>query len=89
MDVTDVDKTPTSRAERSLAFMVAATIGLSVIAFLAVIIGTAVGVRDFGAGVWPVIIFLPIVGLPIGLVFMIVLLIVSTRRRLRDARGSR
>lgn len=89
MDVTDVEKSPTSRAERSLAFMVAATIGLSVLAFLAVIIGTAVGVRDFGSGVWPVIIFLPLVGLPIGLVFMIILLIVSTRRRLRDARGSR
>lgn len=89
VDVTDVEKTPTSRAERSLAFMVASTIGISVLAFLAIIIGTAAGVRDFGSGLWPVIIFLPLIGLPIGLIFMIVLLVVSTRRRLRDARGSR
>ncbi|TAJ47608.1 MAG: hypothetical protein EPO52_12175 [Herbiconiux sp.] len=87
--MTDVEKTPTSRAERSLAFMVASTIGISVLAFLAIIIGTAAGVRDFGSGLWPVIIFLPLIGLPIGLIFMIVLLVVSTRRRLRDARGSR
>jgi hypothetical protein len=68
---------------------VAASIGLSVLAFLATIVGTFVGVRNFGEGLWPTIIMLPLVGLPIGLVFMIALLIVSTRRRLRDARGSR
>jgi 1,4-dihydroxy-2-naphthoate octaprenyltransferase len=87
--VSDEEKTPTSRAERSLAFMVAATIGLSVLAFLAVIVGTLLGVRDFGSGLWPTIIFLPLIGLPIGLVLMIVLLVLNMRRRARDARGSR
>ena len=87
--MSDEEKTPTSRAERSLAFMVAATLGLSVLAFLAVIIGTLAGVRDFGSGIWPTVIFLPLIGLPIGLVFMIILLVLSMRRRLRDARGSR
>jgi hypothetical protein len=87
--VTDADKTPTSRAERSLAFMVAASIGLSVLAFLAVIIATLAGVRDFDGGLWPTIILLPLFGLPIGLVLMIVLLVLSTRRRLRDARGGK
>ncbi|MDO9397204.1 MAG: hypothetical protein Q7T71_11710 [Herbiconiux sp.] len=87
--MTDAEKTPPSRAERSLTFMVAAAIGLSVLAFLATIVGTLAGVRNFGEGLWPTVILLPLIGLPIGLVFMIVLLIISTRRRLRDARGSR
>jgi hypothetical protein len=87
--VSDVEKTPAGRAERALAFAVAATIGLSVLAFLAVIVGTLLGVRDFGGGLWPTVIFLPLVGLPIGLILMIVLLVLNMRRRLRDARGSR
>jgi hypothetical protein len=87
--VSDVEKTPASRAERSLAFMVAATIGLSILAFLAVIVGTLLGVHDFGSGLWPTIILLPLVGLPIGLILMITLLVLNMRRRLRDARGSR
>ena len=76
------------RVERILAFMVASAIGLSIIAFLAVIIGTAVGVKDFSGGVWPVAIVLPAVGLPIGLVLMIALIIVSGLRRGREARDA-
>ena len=77
------------RAERVLAFMVASAIGLSIIAFLAVIIGTATGVTDFSGGVWPVAIVLPAIGLPIGLVLMIALIIVSGLRRGREARDAR
>ncbi|MCS5730709.1 hypothetical protein N1031_13140 [Herbiconiux moechotypicola] len=87
--MTDAEKTPSSRAERTLAFMVASAIGLSVLAFLAIIIATLVGVRDFDSSIWRTIILLPLFGLPIGLVFMIILLVLSTRRRLRDARGGR
>ena len=77
------------RAERVLAFLVASAIGLSIIAFLAVIIGTATGVTDFSGGVWPVAIVLPAIGLPIGLVLMIALIIVSGLRRGREARDAR
>lgn len=77
------------RGERILAFMVAAAIGLSVICFLAVIIATAVGVRDFGTPPWPTIITLPLIGLPLGLVLIIVLIIVSGVRRGREARDAR
>jgi len=77
-----------NRAERVLAFMVAASIGLSILAFLAVIIATAAGVTNFGEGVWPVIIVLPLVGLPIGLVFMIALFIVSAIRRGRESKDA-
>jgi hypothetical protein len=74
---------PTSRFERFLAAAVAAVIGLSVVAFLAIIIGTWQGMTssDFGEGVWPSVTLVPLFGLPLGFVFIIVLLVVSTRRR--------
>jgi hypothetical protein len=70
--------------------MIAAIIGLSIIAFVAVIIATAVGLNaeDFGQGLWPAVLNLPLVGLPIGLVLIIVLLVLSMRRRSREARES-
>jgi uncharacterized membrane protein YhaH (DUF805 family) len=91
VDVSDADKTASSRIERSLAVMIAAVIGMSIIAFLAIIIATAVGVggESFSSGVWPAVFLVPYIGLPIGLVLMLVLLIINMRRRLRDARGSR
>ena len=78
-----------NRLERILAFMVASAIGLSVIAFLAVIIGTATGVRDFSGGIWPLAIVLPAVGLPIGLILVIALIIVSGIRRSRESKDAR
>jgi len=71
-----------------LAFMVVSAIGLSIIAFLAVIIGTAAGVTDFSGGVWPVAIVLPAIGLPLGLALVIALIIVSGVRRGREARDA-
>ncbi len=68
--------------------MVAGAIGLSVIAFISVIVGTAVGVTNFSDGLWPTVIVLPAVGLPIGLVLMIALIIVSALRRGREARDA-
>ena len=76
------------RGERILAFMVASAIGLSILSFLAVIIATAAGVDDFGGGAWPVVILLPAIGLPLGLVLMIALIVVSGIRRSRDARDA-
>ncbi|WP_423261144.1 hypothetical protein [Herbiconiux sp. 11R-BC] len=87
--MTDGDKTPVGGAERTLTFMVFATIGLSILAFLAILVATGVGVRDFSGGIWPTVFLLPLIGLPIGLVLMMVLLVINIRKRLRDARGSR
>jgi hypothetical protein len=72
-----------SRLERILAAVVAAVIGLSVVAFFAIIFATWSGMQreDFGVGAWPVITLLPLFGLPIGFLFIIALLVVSTRRR--------
>ena len=77
------------RGERILAFMVASAVGLSILSFVAIIIGTAAGVKNFGEGVWPVIFVLPLIGLPLGLALMIALLIVSGLRRGREAKDAR
>ncbi|MBG6056468.1 hypothetical protein IWX81_002906 [Salinibacterium sp. CAN_S4] len=77
-----------NRGERILAYMVAAAVGLSIIAFLSIIIGTAAGVRNFGEGIWPVAFVLPLIGLPIGLILMIVLIVTSGLRRGREARNA-
>ncbi|HZK58690.1 MAG TPA: multidrug ABC transporter ATPase [Cryobacterium sp.] len=75
------------RIERILAYMVAGVVGLSILAFLAVIIGRATGMEaaDFGAGVWPLVVMLPWFGLPIGFLLIIALLVTGLRRS-REAR---
>ena len=77
------------RAERVLAYMVAATIGISILAFLAVMIGTLAGVGandGFSQGAWPVILVLPLIGLPLGFILLITLLILNGVRRARESR---
>lgn len=77
------------RLERVLAYMVAASVALSIAAFLAVIVGTASGVRDFDEGAWPSIIMLPLIGLPLGFVLLIALLVLSAIRRGRETKDAR
>ncbi len=77
------------RLERILAYMVAATVGLSIIAFFAVMIGTLAGVGaddGFSEGIWPFVLVLPLIGLPIGFVLLVALLIVNGVRRSRESR---
>ncbi|WP_104192062.1 hypothetical protein [Cryobacterium sp. Y82] len=81
-----------SRLERVLAYMVASVVGLSILAFIAVIIATAMGVGQndgFSRGIWPPIFILPLYGLPIGFVLIIVLIISVGVRRSRAARRDR
>ena len=77
------------RAERILAYMFVAIVGLSILAFIAVMIGTAVGAGEndgFSQGIWPVVLMLPLIGLPIGFLLLITLLIVNGVRRTRESR---
>ena len=70
--------------------MFAAVVGLSILAFLAVIIGTAAGAAEadgFSQPPWPFIIMLPWFGLPIGFLLLIALLIVNWVRRSREPRA--
>ena len=75
------------RNERVLAFMIAGIVGLSIVAFLTVIIATASGLpgNQFQGGFWQAVALLPGVGLPVGFLLIIVLLIISGRRRSREA----
>lgn len=77
------------RVESVLAYMVAATVGLSVVCIFAVLIATAVGAGaddGFSHGIWPVVFFVPVVGLPLGFLLLIALLILNAVRRSREAR---
>jgi uncharacterized membrane protein len=77
------------RNERVLAVMIAAIVGLSILAFLAVIIATASGLKgnEFTGGFWQVVALLPSVGLPLGFLMIIVLIILSARRRGRETQA--
>ncbi|MFZ4893292.1 multidrug ABC transporter ATPase [Plantibacter sp. Mn2098] len=85
------EKTPSiSRPERILAYMVVTIVGVSIAAFVAVMIGTATGMHqaDFAGGVWPFVTILPLVGLPIAFLLLIALMIVGAIRRSRESRGT-
>jgi uncharacterized membrane protein len=79
-----------NRVERVLAYMVASIVVLSLVAFVALIAGTALGLEreDFAQGIWPTVTILPLIGLPIGFVLIIVLLVVSAVRRGRAAKDA-
>ncbi len=72
--------------------MVAGVVGLSILAFLSIIIGTAAGAGandGFSKGVWPVVIWLPYFGLPLGVLLLVGLVVTSALRRGREARKNR
>lgn len=85
--MTDKQTPPIRSSERTLAFMIAGIIGASLLCFAAFLIATLVGVRGeaLSQGVWPVVVIFPLIGLPIGLVLIIVLLFMNLRRRAKEA----
>lgn len=77
------------RTERVLAYMVAGTVGASIIAFFAVMIGTFANSGETGwaeEGIWPFVLVFPLIGLPIGFLLLVALLIVNGLRRSRESR---
>ena len=78
------------RFERTLAYVVAAIVLLSVGSLVSVLVGANTGLKgdDFAQGIWPAVTILPLIGLPIGFVLIIVLLIVSVVRRGRAAKDA-
>ncbi len=71
----------TSRLERVLAAMVAASIGLTLVCFAATLIASATGTTDFAAGVWPAVVALPLIGLPVGFILLVILVVINWSRR--------
>lgn len=83
------DETPQiPRAERVIAYMIASSVGLAVVSFVATIIGTAVGVRDFSQGLWPLAFVLTPLALVFGFILLLTLLILTAVRRSRGARDA-
>jgi len=73
--------TETSRLERILATMVAAIIGLTLVSFAATLIASASGTTDFAEGVWPAVVTLPLISLPIGFILLLILIGINWSRR--------
>lgn len=76
-----VDNAPL--VERILAFAVLFVVLAAFISFFAVLIAGMNGVArdDFTEGAWPLITWVSYVGLPTGLVLILVLLVMNMRRR--------
>lgn len=72
-----------NRIERILAVMIASSAGLSIVCIVAVFIAQVSGETDFDGGAWPIVRFLPVIGLPFAFVLIVVLLVVSVVRRRR------
>lgn len=75
------------RTERVLAYMVASSIGLAILAIVALLIAGIARI-DTTSGVWLSIVVLPPIGLAIGVLLIIALVIVSAIRRSRAARDA-
>ena len=75
------------RIERVLAYLVAFSIALAVLSFIAVVVATALGQTEFDNGVWPAVITMPQIALPLGVVFIITLVVLNGRRRQREYRN--
>ncbi|TDN92193.1 multidrug ABC transporter ATPase [Microbacterium sp. BK668] len=79
---------PVRRIDRILAYMALGLTILSIVCFFAVIIARPLGVEDFTTGVWPLIVVLPLLALPIAFVMIVVLLVMSFVRRSRANKGA-
>ncbi|WP_258068102.1 hypothetical protein [Rathayibacter sp. AY1A2] len=69
------------RAERTLAYMFIAIIVVTVLAFLAILVAPALGIREYAGPFWQFVFAVPLVGLPIAFLMMIAMLIAGVRRR--------
>lgn len=89
--MTDPQQHNASRFERVLAFMLLAMVLLSVGSFVAIMVGTGQGMgsEDFAAGLWPVIVMVPYIGLPLAILLLITLMVSSAVRRARESRRDR
>lgn len=78
---------PVRRIDRILAFMSLGLIVVSVVCFFAVMIATPAGVADYSQGVWPLVVVLPMIALPVAFVLIVTVLVMSFVRRARANKG--
>ncbi|MGA0566903.1 hypothetical protein ACO2Q7_06200 [Rathayibacter sp. KR2-224] len=87
--MTDETPRPASRVQRTLAFVAAGLVILSIVCFFVLIIGTWLGAgpdQGSGKGVWPTVELLPLAALPLAFVLIIVLLVMNLVGRSRQNR---
>ena len=75
------------RTERVLAYMVASSIGLTILAIIALLVAGLAGIKT-SEGVWLSVVVLPPIGLALAVLLIITLVIVSALRRARAARDA-
>lgn len=78
---------PIRRIDRILAFMSLGLGVVSIVCFFVVILARPAGVTNFAEGIWPTIVVLPLIALPIAFLMMMAVLIMSFVRRARANRG--
>lgn len=78
---------PIRRIDRILAFMSLGLGIVSIVCFFVVILARPAGVTNFAEGIWPTIVVLPLVALPIAFLMMMAVLIMSFVRRARANKG--
>jgi len=77
---------PVRRIDRILAFTALGITLLAIVCFFAVILARPLGVTDFAAGLWPLVVVLPLIALPIAFLLIVALLVMSFVRRSRANR---
>ncbi|MFG6443908.1 multidrug ABC transporter ATPase [Microbacterium sp. P06] len=81
------DEMPVRRIDRFLTFMSLGLIVVSILCVFAAIFSRPLGVTNYGEGLWPLILLLPNIALPLGFVLIVVLLVMSFLRRARANKG--
>jgi TRAP-type C4-dicarboxylate transport system permease small subunit len=75
--------------QRVLAYIAVALIALAVAAYLTtLIVGLLAGREALAGSLWPIVVGISYVGLPVGFVLLVILLAISYRRR-GSRRGER
>jgi len=84
----DGPELPVRRIDRILAYMALGLTIVSIVCFFAVILAKPLGIEDFREGLWPIVVVLPLIALPIAFVMIVALLIMSFVRRSRANKGA-
>lgn len=86
---TSADDLPVRRIDRILAFMSLGLLVLSIVCFLAIIIGSATGMKqaDFGTGAWPVVGMVVYIAPIVAFLLLMTVLIMTFVRKARVGKG--
>lgn len=87
---TTPDDLPVRRIDRILAFMSLGLLVLSIACFVAIMVGSAVGMthEDFGSGVWPVVGAIVYIAPVVAFALLMTVLIMTFIRKARAGKGS-